>query len=47
MKQTKLVWHFLYFSMIFGEFCKIFVFIKKRKMKEKEKCLYGLSPATQ
>jgi hypothetical protein len=46
MKLTKLVWHFFDFSMIFGEFCKIFVFYKKkRKTKEKEKDLHGLGPA--
>jgi hypothetical protein len=31
--------------MIFGEICKIFIFIEKRKIKEKEKGLYGLGPA--
>ena len=31
--------------MIFGEFCKILVFIKKRKTKEKEKDLHELGLA--
>jgi hypothetical protein len=31
--------------MIFDEICKIFIFIEKRKIKEKEKDLYGLCPA--
>jgi hypothetical protein len=28
--------------MIFDEICKIFIFIEKIKIKEKEKYLYGL-----
>jgi hypothetical protein len=45
MKLTKLVWYFSDFSMIFSEFCKISVFIIKRKMKEKENGLneFGLA----
>ena len=39
MKLTKLVWHFSDFSMIFSEFCNIFVFIEKEKNKRKEKRL--------
>jgi hypothetical protein len=38
-------WHFSDFSMIFGAFCKIFVFYRKKKMKGKEKGFHGLSPA--
>jgi len=45
MKLIKLVWHFSNFSIIFSEFCKISIFIKKRKTKENEKCLHGLGPA--
>jgi hypothetical protein len=37
MKLKKPVWHFFYFSMIFSEFCKIFVFIEKEKNEIKEK----------
>jgi len=31
--------------MIFSEFCKIFVFIEKRKMKEKIKVMHGFGLA--
>jgi hypothetical protein len=37
MKLTKLVWHFSVFSMIFDEFCKIFVNIEKEKKDRKGK----------
>jgi hypothetical protein len=44
--KLKLVCHFCGFSMIFGEFCKISLFIEKKKNKEKEKKgSYGLGPA--
>jgi hypothetical protein len=39
MKLTKLVWHFSDFSMIFDEFCKIFVFTGKREKERKGKRL--------
>jgi predicted histidine transporter YuiF (NhaC family) len=32
-------WHFSAFSMIFGVFCKIFVFYRKKKNERKRKRL--------
>ena len=37
MKLIELVWYFFDFSMFFCEFYKIYIFIEKEKMKEKEK----------
>jgi hypothetical protein len=45
--KLKLVCHFSGFSMIFGEFCKISLFIEKRKTKKrKKKALMGLVQPT-
>jgi hypothetical protein len=45
MKLAKLGWYFFYFSTIVAKFCKVSVFIEKRKTKEKKKSLYGFGSA--